>query len=108
MSRAELSERSGVSEGYISDVVNAKANPSLRVMESLAQALGTPLTVLLEFTDLDEASLNLLSEDKPTRPAPDGYIYMGALLTAYQAFTVREWDRENKQVVTGKKSRKKR
>ncbi|MTG60315.1 helix-turn-helix domain-containing protein, partial [Klebsiella pneumoniae] len=57
MTKQELSQKAGVSISFLSDLTNGKANPSLRVMESIANALDVALPVLLETTDLDEHSL---------------------------------------------------
>lgn len=42
MTKQELSKRSGVSISFLSDLTTGKANPSLKVMESLATALASP------------------------------------------------------------------
>ncbi|EET0158848.1 helix-turn-helix domain-containing protein, partial [Escherichia coli] len=52
MTKQELSQKAGVSISFLSDLTNGKANPSLRVMESIANALDVALPVLLETTDL--------------------------------------------------------
>ena len=57
MTKNELSERSGVSISFLSDLTTGKANPSLKVMEAIASALETPLPLLLESTDLDKHTL---------------------------------------------------
>ena len=61
MTKQELSQKAGVSISFLSDLTNGKANPSLRVMESIANALDVALPVLLETTDLDEHSLMLMA-----------------------------------------------
>lgn len=47
MSQVGLASLSGVSNSYLSDLIKGKANPSLKVMESLAKALKIPLWRLL-------------------------------------------------------------
>jgi len=44
----ELAMRAGVSAGTVSQVERNKANPSVRILERLRQALSVPLTALLE------------------------------------------------------------
>ncbi|WP_180900563.1 helix-turn-helix domain-containing protein [Martelella soudanensis] len=44
----ELAERAGVSAGMISQVERGLSNPSLRILERLRNALGVPLSDLLE------------------------------------------------------------
>jgi len=47
----ELAMRAGVSVGTVSQVERNKANPSVRILERLRQALSVPLTALLEADD---------------------------------------------------------
>jgi len=47
----ELAMRAGVSAGTVSQVERNKANPSVRILERLRQALSVPLTALLEGDD---------------------------------------------------------
>ena len=47
----ELATRAGVSAGTVSQVERNKANPSVRILERLRQALSVPLTALLEEDD---------------------------------------------------------
>ncbi|WP_213303205.1 cupin domain-containing protein [Paraburkholderia sacchari] len=47
----ELAMRAGVSVGTVSQVERNKANPSVRILEKLRQALSVPLTALLEEDD---------------------------------------------------------
>ena len=54
----------GVSTSFISDLSNGKSNPSLRIMERIADALDKTLTELLEETDLDSKSLEALAGGK--------------------------------------------
>ncbi len=70
MTKQELSQKAGVSISFLSDLTNGKANPSLRVMESIANALDVALPVLLETTDLDEHSLMLMADGKPVKSLP--------------------------------------
>lgn len=94
MSRNELSERSGVSISFISDLTAGKGNPSLRVMEAIATALETPLPHLLESTDLDKATLDALAGKCVTSAIPPGYQRVSAILPDYRAFQVKQWAAE--------------
>ncbi|PPK47139.1 XRE family transcriptional regulator [Trinickia symbiotica] len=47
----ELAMRAGVSVGTVSQVERNKANPSVRILERLRQALAVPLATLLEADD---------------------------------------------------------
>lgn len=91
MTKKELSERSGVSNSFLSDLTMGKANPSLKVMQDLAAALEVPLPLLLESTDLDPEALEALSGTKPTPSLPDGYERVSAILPRHQAHIVRDW-----------------
>jgi len=92
MTKQELSHKAGVSISFLSDLTNGKANPSLRVMESIANALDVALPELLETTDLDEHSLTLMAEGKPVKSLPPGYVRISVILSEQQAFQVRRWD----------------
>ena len=91
MTKKELSDRSGVSISFLSDLTTGKANPSLKVMEDIAQALGTPLPHLLEATDLDQESLDSLAGGKAPRSLPPGFERVAEVLPEHQAFIVRKW-----------------
>lgn len=93
MTKKELSERSEVSESFVSMLTNGPANPSLRVMEQIAEALGVPLTTLLETTDWTPEQLEELSEGKKPHHSslPPGFERVSAILPEHQAFLVRQW-----------------
>lgn len=91
MTKQELSARAGVSISFLSDLTNGKANPSLRVMESIANALDVPLPTLLETTDMDENSLVLMANGRPAKSLPPGYKRISVVLSDQQAFTVKKW-----------------
>lgn len=97
MSKNTLSEMTGVSISFLSDLTNGKANPSLRVMEAIADALQTPLSVLLENTDLDSEALRGLAPDKPLASLPPGYVRVSGILPEHQAFIVRKWFEQAKK-----------
>jgi transcriptional regulator with XRE-family HTH domain len=106
MTKHELSELAGMSVSFLSDLTNAKANPSLKIMESIAKALDTPLPALLEMTDLDRDTLDALAGCKAPSSLPPGLVRVAAVLNEYQAFTVRQWDEANRKLLTGRKSKK--
>lgn len=96
ITKNELSYAAGMSVSFLSDLTNGKANPSLKIMESIAHALEVPLPALLETTDLDRDTLNLLAGGKPLSSLPEGLVRVTAVLTEYQAFTVQQWDEANR------------
>ena len=97
MTKHELSERSGVSISFLSDLTTGKANPSLKVMEAIARTLETPLPHLLESTDLDPATLEQLAGEKVISRIPAGYQRVSAILPDYRAFLVRQWAEETRK-----------
>ena len=101
MSKLELSERSGVSISFLSDLTTGKANPSLKVMEAIARTLETPLPLLLETTDLDPATLELLAGGKVVSSVPAGYQRVSAILPDYRAFVVKQWAEDARKKLQG-------
>lgn len=101
MSKQELAIRANMSVSFMSDLTNGKANPSLKVMESIAEALGTTLPFLLESNDLDYETLKELAGGKKIdKSLPDGYVRKSAILTEYQAFMVSQWEEANKKTIS--------
>lgn len=94
MTKHELSDRSGVSISFLSDLTTGKANPSLKVMEAIAKALDAPLPLLLESTDLDKVTLDALAGGKAPSSVPPGYQRVSAILPDYRAFIVKQWAEE--------------
>lgn len=97
MTKNELSERSGVSISYLSDLTTGKANPSLHVMETIATALDTPLPLLLESTDLDQNSLDILAGTRMPSSLPPGYERVSVVLPEHRAFLVKRWGEETRK-----------
>jgi len=93
ITKEQLSKISGVSLGFICDLTNGKSNPSLRIMEQIADALDTPLPELLEVTDLDRPTLEALAGGK-LRGVAEGYERVSLILPSHQAFMARQWAKE--------------
>jgi transcriptional regulator with XRE-family HTH domain len=93
ITKEQLSKISGVSMGFICDLTNGKSNPSLRIMEQIADALDTSLPALLEETDLDKQSLEALSGGK-LRGVEEGYERVSLILPSHQAFIARQWAKD--------------
>ena len=106
MTKHDLAEKAGMSISFLSDLTNGKANPSLKIMGSIADALSVPLPTLLEMTDLDKATLDALSGGKAPKRLPDGFARIAAILNEYQAFTVRQWDEANRKQIAKSKGKK--
>lgn len=101
MTKKELSDRSGVSISFLSDLTTGKANPSLKVMEDIAQALETPLPLLLESTDLNKEALDALAGGKAPRSLPPGFERVAAVLPEHQAFIVKKWGEATRKKLRG-------
>lgn len=98
MTKTELSELSGVSISFLSDLTTGKGNPSLEVMEKIAVALDVPLSFLLESTDLDMGALKALREGRVRAfDVPLGYERVVAVLPEHRAFQVKKWAEEAKE-----------
>ena len=106
MTKHDLAEKAGMSISFLSDLTNGKANPSLKIMGSIADALSVPLPTLLEMTDLDKATLDAVSGGKAPKRLPDGFARIAAILNEYQAFTVRQWDEANRKQIAKSKGKK--
>ena len=104
MTKTELAERADISVSFLSDLTNGKANPSLKIMEAIAEALHAALPALLEMTDLDQASLDRLAGGHAPRSLPNGYVRVSVTLTEFQAFTVKHWDQENRKNMLRRRS----
>jgi transcriptional regulator with XRE-family HTH domain len=103
MSKFELALRADMSPSFLSDLTNGRANPSLKIMESIARALDVPLPMLLEATDLPPECLDALSGGKAPRSLPEGFVRVCAILKEYQAFNVRQWDDANRKLLAKNK-----
>lgn len=109
MTKAELAERAGVSVSFLSDLINDNANPSLRIIESIAKALETPLPLLFEQSDISTAERALLTESDDQKLA-NGLVWKGAVLNEFQAYQVEQWDKANRALLAkrNKKTTKKK
>ena len=103
MTKNDLAHKAGISVSFLSDLTNGKANPSLKIMDAIADALETPLPTLLELTDLDRATLDMLAGGYARRSLPEGFLRVTAILTEFQAYNVRQWDQENRKHLQEKK-----
>jgi transcriptional regulator with XRE-family HTH domain len=105
MSKYELAVRADMSPSFLSDLTNGRANPSLKIMESIARALDVPLPMLLEATDLPPECLDTLAGGKAPRSLPEGFVRVCAILKEYQAFNVRQWDEANRKLLVKNKKK---
>jgi transcriptional regulator with XRE-family HTH domain len=103
MTKSELANVAGISISFISELTNGKANPSLEVMEQIATALQVSLPELLEVTDLDRNSLAQLAGREVINSLPEGYVRLTAILTEFQAYSVKQWDEQNRKKLASRR-----
>ena len=95
MTKHELAKLTGVSISVLSEITNGKGNPTLKTLSAIADALQTPLPMLLESTDLDSKVLDDAAGTHMPSSLPPGYCRYCATLTNHQAFQVRKWHEYN-------------
>ena len=93
MTKQELAEKADISMSFLSDLTHGKANPSLKIMESIANAFGVSLPYMLESTELTPEQLAELRQDStaPSPNVPSGYERVSAIVTEFEAFQVKQW-----------------
>lgn len=93
LTKQELAEKADISISFLSDLTHGKANPSLKIMESIANAFEVPLPYMLESTELTREQLAELGENSaPSKSSvPAGYERVSAILPEFQAFQVKQW-----------------
>lgn len=94
--KSDLATKANVSISYISDVTNAKGNPSLDTMVAIANALEVPLVALLEEPPVGTDDWNASMADALFRHdaklgLPSGYRRVAAIVTDHQAFQIAKW-----------------
>jgi transcriptional regulator with XRE-family HTH domain len=101
MTKQQLSDLSGISISFLSDLTTGKANPSLEKMEDIANALEVSLPLLLESTDLDNETLEELSGKKFKSSLPAGFVRVCAVLPEHRAYIVRKWEQQARKKIKG-------
>lgn len=96
LSKNELHRKSGINRTYIADLLNGKLdNPTIEMMERIAEALRVPLPAL--FIDMDSDAwtemVHLLEKEKGEHwyELPEKYKWVLGILPEYQAFQVKQW-----------------
>ncbi|MEG1770074.1 MAG: helix-turn-helix domain-containing protein [Comamonas sp.] len=105
MTKQALAQKAGMSISFLSDLTHGKANPSLKIMAALAQALEVPLPQLLEVADAAPALQEPAAGYRARASLPAGMERVDAVLTDYQAFNVRQWDEANRRKIAKAKRR---
>lgn len=106
MTKQALAEKAGMSISFLSDLTNGKANPSLKIMAAIANALEVPLPSLLEVAEPAAAVHENAGSYQVARSLPAGMLHVVAVLTEYQAFSVRQWDEANRKLIAKPKARR--
>ncbi|TWI43926.1 helix-turn-helix protein [Pseudomonas duriflava] len=103
MSKSELANLADMSVSYLSDLTTGKeSNPSLKLLERIANAVATPLPTLLESNDLDKESLDAIAGHKFEQSLPNGYVRICAVLPESKAFIVRKWEENARKKLNAK------
>lgn len=102
MTKSELAAKADMSVSFLSDLTTGKANPSLKIMESIGTALETPLPMLLESSDLDREALDAIAGGKMPQSLPKGFVRICAVLPEAKAYVVRKWEEEAKKTMQEK------
>ena len=104
LNKLTLATISGLSASIITDVMQGKANPSLKTMQSFSDGLGIPLPILLKPADSDEwkaiasAVQNIPTEEKPKSSVPDGYgMLKDVVLPQAKIEIIQDWVKQVKQ-----------
>lgn len=113
ISKLELAQMADVSVSFVSDITNGKANPSLKIMKALADALNMPLPLLLLdpngelWTMLSSWSLKDRKTDSAlnSRKIEPGYEEIRVILPASKAYVVKQWAESGKRKVGRKRSK---
>lgn len=100
LTKQTLAQKAGMSISFLSDLTNGKANPSLKIMAAIAAALDVPLPALLEAPDATPAVREAAGKYHVTHRLPQGLSQVSAVLTDYQAFSVRQWDEANRKAIS--------
>ena len=107
MTKSVLAEKAGVSISFFTDLTNDKANPSIRIVEAIADALETPLPMLLDSSDMDASDLEALTNRKLSS-LPKGFVWKGAVLSEFEAYQVEQWDKKNRAILSKEVKRSKK
>lgn len=97
INQQELSEKTGLSKSFLSEINRNIANPSLKILENIADALEVPLPSLLHPNDIELSTLESATGGEIKSYLPKGYQAVYLILTDFQAFEAKQWDQENKK-----------
>lgn len=108
LTKQELAELGGVSAAFITQLVQGTANPTLKTMQTMAEGLGVPLSILLKPSDSEEwqlvtsvAGVNPSKGKEP--PAGYGYVPGDTLLPLHKIYVVEQWGKEARKNSSRKK-----
>lgn len=90
MSHLELAQKANLSTGALSSITRGQGNPTLETMESIANALQTPLPFLLSHHDLGDA-VKILNQSEEDKISMHDYECITVILPKFKAFQVKAW-----------------
>ncbi|MCC8997292.1 MAG: helix-turn-helix domain-containing protein [Nitrosomonas sp.] len=97
ITQEQLSIKSGISVPYLSEIGRNIANPSIKSIEAIADALEVPLPSLFQINDIELSELAAESGNEIKTHLPKGYQAVYLILTDIQAFEAKRWDKDNKK-----------
>lgn len=96
----ELHQLSGVSNSFLGDLTKGQGNPSIKTMQSIAEAFQVPLPMMIENVESQVWTQYYQGKVEQTIPElPKGYEYVGAILPEEKAYRVKLWDKEARKQV---------
>ena len=96
----ELHQLSGVSNSFLGDLTKGQGNPSIKTMQSIAEAFQVPLPMMIENVESQVWTQYYQGKIEQTIPElPKGYEYVGAILPEEKAYRVKLWDKEARKQV---------
>jgi transcriptional regulator with XRE-family HTH domain len=95
MQKKDLATKAGVSISFISDVTNAKGNPSLETMAAIAKALDVTVSDLTQTPrpgedEWDESLADIVQDDSRIG-LPRGFRRVAGIVTEFQALEFADW-----------------
>lgn len=97
MTKKDLANLTGLSPAYLTMITKQNTNPTLNVMEKIADALNVPLPYLLLNNDLPKSD-EIIHQSSVVH----GYEYVSVLLPSFQAHVVKKWGEKAEEEVKNK------
>ena len=96
----ELHQLSGVSNSFLGDLTKGQGNPSIKIMQAIAEAFQVPLPMMIENVESQLWKQYYNGEIEAVIPQlPKGFEYVGAILPEEKAYRVKLWDKDARKQV---------